>query len=528
MKKTEPKTKVSIVLIKQGVTIDNVVKVKDDVHKMPIDKGKYTLYYKDKLASVPKWVTNFFQGTDIKVEKLMSKSVSAVILYQIAISKDEERIFALCFGYGRSLISDNIIEDRFGLLVALNSLEENSLRSLDVSTLDSTQRNSRIQSTYLTNIENFFIDSQKDLLKSISGKSTNCFFYGTLTGTSSLSVYIDKKYNDMGNLLIKCYTLFKSDKYKKNFEWVDRIKCVKDDKLKEELNDQMLKQLNTKNPQKVWISIPEITDYASIDIFKLRKEEFNDIDINCVKSAFKVVFDQKNINDLKILCYSSNGVQIANWSIRRCLYAEIMYQDRQYFHSDRNWYEIDNDFVNIVNEFYKEAPISKVKLPNLEDMSEDEYNKFVVKSNEKEYCLMDKKLISAGNAKIEFCDIYTAHKQLIHVKKYYGSFVLSHLFSQGLVSAESFLGDQNFRRQLNELLPTSFKVHENPIIASKYEVIYAIAIARDSAETNCLDLPFFSKVTFMETSKRLKMLGYKLSLLWINNIKKISKEKKKN
>lgn len=60
------------------------------------------------------------------------------------------------------------------------------------------------------------------------------------------------------------------------------------------------------------------------------------------------------------------------------------------------------------------------------------------------FCAVDKKLISTGVSQnnIEFCDIYTSEKQMIHIKRYGGSSVLSHLFNQGLVSANLFITKQ--------------------------------------------------------------------------------------
>ncbi len=51
---------------------------------------------------------------------------------------------------------------------------------------------------------------------------------------------------------------------------------------------------------------------------------------------------------------------------------------------------------------------------------------------------MDKKNIpyGGGYSRIEFCDLFSKSKQMIHVKRYGGSSVLSHLFNQGLVSGE--------------------------------------------------------------------------------------------
>ena len=65
----------------------------------------------------------------------------------------------------------------------------------------------------------------------------------------------------------------------------------------------------------------------------------------------------------------------------------------------------------------------------------------------KRYALMDKRLIRYGGPRsgIEFCDVYTNSKDIIHVKRYGQSKVFSHFFAQGAVSGELFHTQAAFR-----------------------------------------------------------------------------------
>ena len=129
---------------------------------------------------------------------------------------------------------------------------------------------------------------------------------------------------------------------------------------------------------------------------------------------------------------------------------------------------------------------------------------------------MDRKLIMFGGSRIEFCDLYSLEKQMIHVKKYTGSSVLSHLFMQGLVSAESFL-DAGFRALVNEKLRHEFTVpeREEDFSVSDYEVVYVIASGH-IREDGKPQIPFFSKVSLNTAIKRLHMFKYKVSIKGIN------------
>ena len=67
-----------------------------------------------------------------------------------------------------------------------------------------------------------------------------------------------------------------------------------------------------------------------------------------------------------------------------------------------------------------------------------------------EVAVMDRKNIryGGGASRIEFCDLFINKRTLLHVKRYGGSSAMSHLFSQGVVSATLFLQDRDFRQKV--------------------------------------------------------------------------------
>ena len=91
--------------------------------------------------------------------------------------------------------------------------------------------------------------------------------------------------------------------------------------------------------------------------------------------------------------------------------------------------------------------------------------------------------------------------------------MLSHLFSQAIVSGGCFLHEVDFRIRLNDLLPHGYKLlnpKEQPV-PSEYEICIAVM----SKEKGPLELPFFSKVSFKHAVKGLHNLGYKVTKLKI-------------
>lgn len=209
------------------------------------------------------------------------------------------------------------------------------------------------------------------------------------------------------------------------------------------------------------------------------------------------------------------------------MYADLNLEGHQYLLNDGKWYEVDQDYVHKVQQYYENATLSDIPMLDYAWKEEKEYNVAVCNKYSDRYCLMDRRNIYQGGSPIEFCDIYSCDKQFIHVKKYNGSSVLSHLFFQGYVSAENFF-DLAYRQKANKVLGKNFKVPETDTIsASEYEVVFAIA--KDNLEEGVRqEIPFFSKVSFRSVSRKLKHYGFKVSIRGINRTYRDNNENGRN
>jgi len=267
----------------------------------------------------------------------------------------------------------------------------------------------------------------------------------------------------------------------------------------------------------VWLAVPEVLNWEEISGFayKIRKHPAVSPDIHLTTWLKDIVEDDVVDVDLlrrkRITAYDINYEPYKHWPVYHCLNAEIDLAGVKYILNDGSWYAIDVGFVAAVNACFDSIEESKVTLPPSGFMKEPEYNGFVATKHSDTFCLMDRKLIEVGSGRnpVEFCDLFSKTKQLIHVKKYGGSSVLSHLFQQGVVSGELFLSEGSFRTDVNELLGEGFKLH-NPVShqnAAEYEICYAIM----SDVPGPLHIPFFSKVVLKNAVKRLTAYGYRVT-----------------
>ena len=109
---------------------------------------------------------------------------------------------------------------------------------------------------------------------------------------------------------------------------------------------------------------------------------------------------------------------------------------------------------------------------------------------------------------------------MIHVKNKGQSAQLSHLFSQGKVSAECFVSDMTFRKQVSDITACKFGAavfdYTQKPQSNEFEVVYAIIDAKDSPiETK---LPFFSKVNLMITAQELDRMHFKFSVCLVRKV----------
>lgn len=211
------------------------------------------------------------------------------------------------------------------------------------------------------------------------------------------------------------------------------------------------------------------------------------------------------------------GTSFAICSIYSALVFQTEYEGQNYILCAGTWYQVETSFFNQVNNFIRtRVTISDIVLPNCpKGKHEGDYNEQVA-SADANLCLMDKKLVSVegGPKQIEACDLFSKDKKFIHVKNKGQSAQLSHLFSQGKVSAECFASDEKYRKQVSDLViakfgDTIFDYTAKPQ-SNEFEVVYAII---DEKESSLEDkLPFFSKVNLMLAVQELDRMHFSCSV----------------
>ena len=328
-------------------------------------------------------------------------------------------------------------------------------------------------------------------------------------------------------------SIYNNDEYKKGaFAWVDHIGEVKDKSLHEKLDNRLVDKIANRNLDRIWLSVPEIIDWDRVVGFKYsgakKAPRYYDIRMSDFIDSLKgETVDIKKLNQRKIRCVDSEDYPIYEKPVYRYIYAEVTHESDVYILNNGKWYRISNIFASQINDFFSNAPLYDQQLPEFNDETEGDYNKRVAEEEPDSFVLLDKKniKISGAASPVEPCDLLRNGNEFIHVKRYGGSSVLSHLFNQGLTSGELFQTDSEFRKLLNNKLPQNFKIKDvdNRPKQGKYSVIFAIISESDE---DSLSIPFFSKISLKHVLMRLQLIGFKVAIakIKVNDLKKRTKK----
>lgn len=479
-------------------------------------KSVGTLYAQQTPITPPSWL-KFFAGSITRNPKLSRASVSAAY-----ITRAGGRLFAIVFGQGRHLLKAGTYEERFGLRVTLNSVDPKSLRAVDVSTLDANPFHGTRQASREATLGEFGINLDQDILRAVAGRPTEEKLGRRMAGVDSLSVRVRVDLATLPGLLKRYLQKSEDVGYRENFRWVDHVAEVRDTLLEEQLFQELI-QVIGKSKRGVWAAIPERIEWTNFDAFRFGSmsggRTYDDITLDRMLECLDG--EPVSLEFLeKTFVYGlaeDNPHPKHKWSFLKCLTAELNQNGSMYLLNAGKWYHVSTDFVEEVNrDLASLLPDSPDSLPVWGDEHEDAYNARVAGDSGGHLVLMDRVMVShpAMASPIEFCDLFSDDRRLIHVKRYGQSSILSHLFMQGLVSANSLLSDAQFRLAVNQHLPRSHELADPNTrpLPSAYQVVFAIG----SSEVGRLKLPFFSRVTLRNVVRSLtQSLGYRVSLIKI-------------
>lgn len=416
--------------------------------------------------------------------------------------------------------------------MALNRVNPRQLRSLDTKTFEDLVVSTNTQVSKSAELPSFKVDVSTDLLRAATGEPNDKGLAKRLSGSDSLTLSVDLEPEDLPELCDELLQAFHDDEYKAEFAWIDQLTQVRQVSRIDDLNELLVQQLRTGVVGSTHLAMPESIDWQDIESFRIAgsgRVEFEDLDLEAYLGELRGGPSELTIELVKTrrvsVGFSRSGNFDARWSLFQCLVSEQRIDGALHVLIEGRWFAVSESLVEEVDNFLVQIPESDtILIPARHAETEGSYNTRLAGADPGGLLKFDGRILRAGGASsgIEFCDLLTLQGELIHVKRKSRSSTLSHLFSQGSVSAMTFLTDGAFREKLRayieknvgqessaawlDLIP---KLGES-VEKSRYRITYAVVT--NSRQGGRDWLPFFSKLNLMQQARQLLNTGYRVGL----------------
>jgi uncharacterized protein (TIGR04141 family) len=194
------------------------------------------------------------------------------------------------------------------------------------------------------------------------------------------------------------------------------------------------------------------------------------------------------------------------------LEANVSVGARRFFLMDGDWFEIGADYVrtsrDAISRLFPASPTISLPPWSLpERRTEYDYNCYVAARSRGQYLCLDKNRAVrdalGARSPLEICDLLGPGDELIHVKRAEGSAPLSHLFSQGLISAQSLVAGPP--TVLDRFVDTVAKLPGGRNLTTDFKpgkVVYAILLPKGKNLTPDTLFPF-SQATLAHAARIL-------------------------
>lgn len=499
------------------------------------------LYVPPSDSGLPDWQSFLEQGAVAPLNLLDSATNSAVLLVKVP-REDGDRWVAFTFGLGRFLLKTEWMERRFGLRVALNLAYPRGevmdgalpprLKTIDARTIDEVTYDTRRRASRSVPLENFGLNIRRDLMGGVEAYPADSKEWGKVVrGAKSFGHAKTLQFEEMGERARRLVEVWSADDFRDRFSFIEYIRPVDDERI-ERLEAAVVELLATPDRGGFDLVPPEDLGSEAVAGFKLPGDRGTsyrpEITLaDYLKHVGGTTLDAARLIDDKIHAVDARGKRLGGAPVFDFLTGQVVQDDATYVLIEGIFYEVHQDFLASLTADIQAIPAYAGALPPWKPgQAEAKYNEGAAVSPD--LLLLDTlTLRPAGRSSaVEVCDLLSRTGAFLHVKKKSRSSTLSHLFSQGHVSAELLVRDREFRSQLVDLVDgveqkragvepgfqVGFKGLFNAAGAtpSQHEIVFVV-IGDWKGTASPLGLPFFSQVNLRQRHDDLRAMGFDVS-----------------
>lgn len=470
-------------------------------------------YVQVNKSSTPKWEPFLGSAFSTSSLKLTNQSSSFVLLI-----KKQKRIFAVTFGYGFQAIDPAKIETRFGLMVAANWLTK--VNGVETNVIDRVSSNKKFHLGEASDFAEFALNPQIDFIRRMEGKLPKNNTATKISGCDSCCITFKGDVDGLGSVCTELFDYYSDTNYKKAFGFLDNLQPLsKHDPRLPDLEQKLVERVQAKSFEKISIAFPEMPNEELLHHYKISCRATMLMEELTLEGIYKFLEETSVTADPAKIFVVGIGDNDNAVTRRRCLRdylaAEFEKGEETFIFCNDEWFQAETNYVNKVRaEVAALADLTdELELPPMRNNeTEGQYNDRVAKTNHLLHMDKDNFKIGSSHDKIEVCDLLSPECELICVKKMQKSSSMSHLFSQGSVSATLLRTEPKYRKNLNRYgkdeWPEFSEVNDGTI--TEATIVYAVATRKKLPLSE--GMFFFSLVNLLNHVRTISLTGCKAAL----------------
>ena len=491
--------------------------------------GKFILPFPtDKEPAWLSFIRNSIDTGSGKPFELKNHSHRGILLLSV-----RKRVFAITFGMARHFLPAKSLVHDFGLRTIINSVPEDSIRSVDMRQTEQISINTRRQTSKNSSLLNFGINWSRDLVRGVTGKPKDSTFAEKLAGADSLTVNCRISFKQIRQKCAEALTYYGSRHYETT-KWkdIDRIRPERDEDLIKILNGILLAELHEGTPSDEFhLACDGIEDHENVQYYSYSTDETIEDSSLEVQRYLSTVDDMSTltIDDLQshriLIKYATSDAVVPKSSVYETIQWGTEYRGRFYVISGGVWFGIETDWAKKVLTTIGgiKAPISGLVDPG-RHITEPAFNATATSLDPDNLLVcLDRKMVQGPTmtTQIELCDILGTKKVLYFVKPTTDVEALSYLFTQVRAGCLAFLNDREARRQarqhIRDVLQSSGRgselarflavVPEEQPAAAEYEVV--LGIIKEKQPRWPRDISFLALASLAELYDTIMAHGFR-------------------
>ena len=454
--------------------------------------------------------------------------------------------YALSFGNGYLLIPDELKDERFGLSFLIRRLDSGQVQELVRRRANARGRTDTTLVAAGAPVWMLGVAENVEIIRRIGGRAKDLKVTFTAAGDRGVNVEggggLKMRFGVELDALVsdirECARVCREERPDPTLEFIEYIQPVGDAALESVLDGELEQVLagatdaGERLVQVVPTSMLEFFGHAhsfTVKIGHSRPAPVPSLELGDILKAARSQRAGERVKALRsgriYLNADGRGEDVlGSTRADKWLEANMSVDTRRFFLMDGDWFEIGADYVRasrdaIVPLFAATPSVALLPWSLSRGCAEREYNQYVAaRSSGRLLCLDRNQTVRNPlgiHSSLEICDLLGPENELIHVKRAKASAPLSHLFSQGLNSAQSLIaGPALVREQFIESVASVPHGRPLPCDFKPTKVIYAILL--ENGKTLNPDTLFpFSQVTLAHAARVLNTYGIKVEVIGI-------------